>query len=340
MLIWLYLKLAGEFFNNSIPLSQMPLKPDIAVPFEPFNCEGASAFVIAARPKTNTLTYESIILRAIAPYIDLLYMANLSGSVVKKYQIIQSQYGCQYRFAKEGKSRVRKYPEMVKRFEDEFKIDFETAPLIGSLEAVTTYRKQIGKSSEELFQTMVEDKNFLVMYGQTIKRIGDYFIINYDIPAIFHKHNQHTNIYVIAAQMEDSRIPFSTLNHRIYEGLIKQPKIQIVDRYSHQKLAWYNQVRRTYHISNSHTKSMFDMTDYILGEEGQPIGFEMTPLGKLLLCRGKVTVQKLKKLKKDPLVRIKTEFEDKLVNILSASFIPEAPKSLLECCELIESVQF
>lgn len=327
-------------FNTPTPQLQMPLKPDIAVPFEAFDYENTSAFVIAARPKTNTLTYESIILRAIAPYIELLYMANLNGNVVQNCQIIQSQYSSQFKFAKEGKKRVRKYPEMVKRFEEKFKIDFETAPIIGSLEAVTTYREEIKKSSEELFQIMVEDKDFLLMYGQTIKRIGAYFIINYDIPAIFHKHNQHTNIYVIAAKLEDCTVPFSVLNHKIYEGLIQHPRIQIIDRYSHQNLAWYNQVRRTYHISNSHIKAMFDMTDYIVGQDLEPIGFNQTPLGNLILNRGKVNVQNLQALKKDPLVRVQTKSGHKLMNILVDSFNPDHPKSLVECCELIERVQF
>lgn len=318
----------------------MGSKPDIAVPFESHNCDNASAFVIAARPKTNTLTYESVILKAITSHIELLYMANLSGNVVQNSGIIESQYGVQFQFAKDGKKCVAKYPEMVEAFEKKYKINFEKAPLIGALEAVSTYRDEIGKSSEELFHTMVDDEDFLLMYGQTVKRVGRYFVLNYDIPAVFHKHNQRTNIFVIAARLKNPGLDFSTLNHAIYDGLIRNPSIQIIDRYSHKELAWYNQVRRTYHISNSHLKAMFDMTDYVLDEHRCPVSFDCTPLGRKLLSRGNVSLQNLLEVKKNPLVRIELESGDQLVNILEEAFDPDHQKSLDECCQLVERIKF
>jgi len=315
------------------------IKPDIAMPFKKGNNDGAVA-VIAVRPESNKVSFESLILRGIASYAELVYMANLSGTVVNNANIIESQYKVQNYFAQQGKSEVIKYPELVALFEDKFKVKASDAKIIGAFEAVTTYKDELHKTDTELFHTIVQKDDLLEAFGHTIKKIGDFYVVNYDMPAVFSKHNKETDIFVIAIKLNDSSVPFSDLSRGIYEEFEKDSSISIIDSESRTKMEWFNQVRRTYHISNSHIKAMFDMTDYILGYDGVSIGFSDTPLGEKLLQRQRVTEDNLKQLKENPIVKLMDCGEEKLVNIIEYARDTDKHMSLQECCELVEAVVF
>jgi len=299
-----------------------------------------SVAVIAVRPESNKVTYESVILRGIASSADLVYMANLSGDVVNGANIIESQYRIQHYFAQQGKSEVMKYPELVALFEDKFKVKASDAKIVGAFEAVTTYKDELHKTDTELFHTIVQREDLLEAFGHTIKKIDDFYVVNYDMPAVFSKHNKETDIFVIAVRLNDSSAPFSDLSRGIYEEFEKDSSISIIDSESRTKMEWFNQVRRTYHISNSHIKAMFDMTDYILGRDGVSIGFSDTPLGEKLLQRQIVTEDNLKQLKANPVVKVIERGEEKLINIIEYSRDTDRHMSLLECCELVENVVF
>lgn len=313
-------------------------KPDIAIPFQTTEIHDCSIAVIAVRPESNKVSYESVILRGVSPHAELIYMANLSGTVVRNAKIIESQYKLQYKFAKNGKSEIMKYPELQKAFHKKFNIKAEDAPIIGAFEAVTTYYDKLQKTDQELFQTIVDQKDLLEIYGHTIKKIGDFYIVDYDIPAIFSKYNNETDIFVIAVKMNDKNSPFTNLNRGIYEEFEKNQSITIIDSQSRSQMKWFNRVKRTYHISSSHIKAMFDMTNYILDSEGNHINFEQTPLGNMLLTRKIVTEDQLRQLKDNPMVTIKTGSKTKLINILTPYSVCQ--KSLEQCCDLINKIVF
>ena len=324
-------KEAGQMSRN---------KPDIAMPFNGLHSKDSSIAVIAVRPESNKVTFESVILRGITPYADLIYMANLSGNVVNNAKIIESQYAQQRYFALSGKVEIMKYPEFVTIFEEKFNIQASEAKIIGSFEAVSTYKNKIHKSDQELFNTIVKNEDMLEAYGHTIKKIDDYYIINYDMPAIFSKHNKETDIFVIAVKLHDTNTPFSELNRGIFEEFDKPSTVSIIDSESRSHMEWFNQVRRTYHISNSHIKTMFDMTDYILDRNGTSIKIGDTPLGKIILERGVVSEDQILQLRKNPMVRIKIKTKTELVNIIEKGKSSKQQKTLKECCTLIESIQF
>jgi len=310
------------------------------MPFSIKQQEFAPTAVIAVRPESNKVTYESIILRGIAPYSNPVYIANLSGTVINNSNIIESQYNIQHRYARNGKKELIEHPEMIKAFEEKFKITVDKANIIGAFEAITTYKNQINKNEQELFHTIVGRDDFLECYGHTIKKIDNFYIINYDMPAVFSKHNKQTDIFVIAVKLKTESTTFADLNRSIYEGFCNNKQIAIIDSESRTEMEWFNQVRRTYHISNSHIKAMFDMTDYIINHEGAQLPFNKTPLGKILFERGKVTELHLSELKNNPMVYIKSGNTVKLINLLEEARSGDQQKNLVQCCELIESIQF
>ena len=82
---------------------------------------------------------------------------------------------------------------MASKFEEHFKIKFNNAQIIGSFDAIL----KLKLSKQELFNKFVDDKDFLKFYGQTIKKIDDYFIVNYDLPAVLNKYDFTANVFVV-----------------------------------------------------------------------------------------------------------------------------------------------
>lgn len=320
--------------------------PDIALPYDDSRIYDENIAVIAVRPETNKVTYESAILKGVSPYADLIYMANFSGTVVRTSKIIESQYASQLKFAQRGRDEVYHYPEMIPVIERKFNVAFDKMPLYGSYE----YCRQVSgacewSSAQKLFNTIVPREEFLELHGQTIKKIDDVYIINYDIPAILTKHNKNTDIFVIAIRCKDTRTELSNINHDIYTQLLHKQGLSLIDADQRQQMEWFNKVRRTYHISNSPAKAMFDMMDYILDDDGSNILFEQTPLGAALLNRNIATREELTLLKSSPIVYLKEkEGGHRLINIVNACRIKTDiglyQRSIDECCRIFDSIDW
>lgn len=289
---------------------------EILIPFDKTSVKNSSVVMIAVRPETNKIDYESIIIKSASNLSKPVYMANLNGKLLEKNNVITEHYFCQYQFASKGKSYLSQYPEMVKSFEDKFSIDFDKANIIGSFEAIRNYKDEIGLNEHELFHLLVKRKDFLEFYGQTIKHYKDFYIVNYDIPAILKNYSTDSNILVLALKMDNPNTSFSKLNYQIFNNFETPDSINIIDFSVRNKMEWYNQVRRTYHISRNHIDSMLDMKDYIYTEKGYQINFEDTPLGQKLLERNIYTKQNiesiLSKYKLNPLQYIKNGNSSKL----------------------------
>ena len=317
-------------------------KPDIAMPFCSDQLDGANVSVLAVRPETNKVDYESVILQAIMPMVDVIYMANLSGNVVKQSRLVERHCSSQMRFANNAKHELLKFPEMKIIFEKKFGEPLEGAPVIGSFEAVEKYQDQLGLSANQLFEVMVSDDDFLEWHGQTIKRVNDYYIVNYDLPAIIRKYDESANIFVIAMKLKDNGCQIADVNYEIYQNLVNQEK-SILGASKRKSLAWYNQVRRTYHISKSPIEAMFDFTEYVFDKEGKQLDFDNTPLGRMLMQRGIMSSDKLKKLRKNPLVSNGDEHK-RLVNIVEEGKVKDnvakklISRTLNECCDVISQI--
>lgn len=119
-----------------------PIKPDVLIPYgiDKQELSDASVAVIGVRPETNKVSYEAAIIKAAAPFADVVYMANISGRVINEKGIVACHYSSQLQFAINGKEELEKYPELVEAFEKKFHRNFSDAPIIGSYDALLEYR--------------------------------------------------------------------------------------------------------------------------------------------------------------------------------------------------------
>ncbi|HLP59956.1 MAG TPA: hypothetical protein VK186_14035 [Candidatus Deferrimicrobium sp.] len=322
--------------------------PDILIPYtiDRKTLSNSSQLIIYVRPETNKIDYEAQIIRAAAHQADVIYLANLNGALINNKAIIASHYSIQLQFAVEGKRKLEKYPEMVKRFEEKFKVNFHDAPIIGSHEAI---KLKLKKDADELFETIVPEPDFLELYGQTIKRIAGYYVLNYDIPAIMSRYHEWTAMFVIAFLLKDNNYPFSEIDRAIYENMRQSKTTNLLDSESRKGLPWYQLVRRAYHISRSQIEAMFDLTDYVFKNETDRIGFADTPLGRKILEQGVMGEEELEtrltQLKGNPLVYLNQPGGRlKLVNIISEGRIKKnsifIENDLNECSRVIQEINW
>jgi hypothetical protein len=329
------------------------IKPDILIPYNA-DADGEALLnsaiaVISVRPETNKVIYEAAIIHAISPYASVVYLASLSGNLINDRAIIAAHYSSQLQFAIEGKSEMGKYPEMIKTFEEKFHVRFDDAKIIGAFEAVLEYK--VASDFEELFTTIVPDTDFIEFYGQTIKKIAGFYVLNYDIPAIITRHHDDTAMFIIAIRLKDNTRSFSDLHHLIYERMSQNRNTGLIGPQVQQELpmAWYNRVRRTYHMSRSHIEAMFDLTDYVFKNNRERIHFAATPLGQKLLQRNIIPAteleERLSQLKENPLVYLKqTNGSLKLVDIIlegkSKHDSTFTENSLDECSQLFAQIDW
>ncbi len=321
---------------------------DVLMPYDSETAVQSPVVLIAVRPETNKINYESVIIKAVKEYGNPVYMANLNGVLLKHKAVMIGHYTCQFQFAAEAKYGMRAFPEMISMFEKKFKTDFNSAKIIGSLEAVRNYKDELNLSPEDMFSLMVAQDDFLEMFGQTIKKYKDYYIVNYDIPAILQRYSNNTNILVIAISLKDPAMPFYRVNRAIYENFCANGVIKIIDLEKRSGMHWYNQVRRTYHISHNHIEAMFDLKDYVFDENKNNYQFKDTPLGRKLsdssVFEQSEFEEKIMHVKNNPLLYVGADCCRRLVYVINegSEFNAETitEKNLDECCSLFKSIEF
>lgn len=169
---------------------------------------------IYLRPESNGVQVEGPLLKSIRNYpapkdsLKIIYMANIPGSFLVKHRIIEEHNSLKLRFAMHGRELFT--AAMRRAFEDYFLIPFDDADIIGSFEAL----KRLKLNHRELFHLWLPEKDFFTMHGQTVKKLDDIFIVNYDIPALLHMNNNRTDIFVIILR---SFLPYSE-NHKIMDS--------------------------------------------------------------------------------------------------------------------------
>jgi hypothetical protein len=305
------------------------VKPDILIQYIDNN-NPCPVAVIYVRPKTNMVSYEKEILLGIKPYADVVYLANLNGRLFIDNALILEHYSTQYRFAMFGKIEVEKYSEMIKSFEKYFQENFEKANIIGSFEALI----QLKKTPEELFNTIVEEKDFLKILGQTIKKIDNFYVINYDIPSILDNYRPETNIFVIVIRLKHKDISFKEIDQAIYKNIQNDKSTPIIDEEKLIKLHWNEKIRRTYHISHNYITAMFDMIDFVFDKDGKMLNPEQIPFLKKLFMNDLLNEEKFKNLKEYNIVYLNDNGEKKLINLAEEA----NNKTVDECVGLLQKI--
>ena len=317
--------------KNKFNSNKSSSKPDIIIEYNNDLNNFTPVTVIYVRPESNYLAYENAIIKGIHKHSDIIYMANISGILFIKDALILEHHSVQYHFAILGKSEIAKYPEMVKKFENHFNINFDKAEIIGAFDAIL----KLKITQEELFNTFVNNKNFLRYYGQTIKKIDNYYVVNYDIPALLKKYTPTINVFVVVAKFKKPDYSFLSLNQSISKEIMSNNKSPIIafnnDKFNNLK--WMEKVKRTYHFSNNHIMAMFDMIDFVFKSDGSHINFNETPLGHMLI-KNNIDEKKLMKIKDYPIVYINQNGNKVLVNIIDEA----NDKDLNQCIDLIKSI--
>ncbi len=172
--------------------------PTIIVPYPgPASEPGEQDIFVYLRPETNGVLAESTILKVVKAAngdqgtMKLIFLANYPGEFIVDHKIVEQYYSLKFHFAVVGKNAFT--DGMKQRFTEWFKTPFEQADIIGSFRALEVLHKE----PEELFATWVAEQEVCVINGQCIKKIGEQFIINYDIPALIHKNSKNTDIAVM-----------------------------------------------------------------------------------------------------------------------------------------------
>ena len=321
-----------ENINDSLDISTLEIMPDILIDYslDPNNLIPLA--VIYVRPESNSIPYEKAIIKGIQNYADVIYMANLNGRLFIKDALILEHHASEYRFAIYGKGEMAKYPEMIEKFEKHFYVKFDEVEIIGAYEALL----KLNINQEELFNTFVDNDHFMRLYGQTIKRINNLYVINYDIPALIEKYTPKSNVFVIVIKFKNDSYTFKKLNFSVSNEISCDVKAPIIfsENAKFNELDWIEKVKRTYHFSKNHLVAMFDMVDFVFKMDGSHFTYQETPFGNLLITYG-INIDFLKKIKEYPIVYLKDIELKKLVNILDEA----NGKSIKECLELIKNAE-
>jgi hypothetical protein len=304
------------------------IKPDIIIDYLHYENPKLPVYVIYVRPQTNLVSFENAILKGVQSYADIIYLANINGKIFINNALILDHYSCEYKFSIFAKQEIAKYPEMINKFEEYFKVKFDDAKIVGSFDAMLL----LGYDPQSLFELYVEKWDFLKFYGQTIKKIDEFYIVNYDMPAIIQNYDAKTNIFVTAISLKDENITFKELNESIISEIKNSKNIDPCEKILCDS---YERAKRTFHLSRNHIKAMFDMSDFIFRNDGKQILLDETPLGKILIEKNILSLKDLVRLKSYPIVYVNQGKHKKLINIVEEG----KNKNIDETIEFFKSIK-
>lgn len=247
--------------------------PTVIIPYKwPISEPSHQDVFVYLRPETNGVRVESLLLRTVRdnPYYDenitLAYLANVPGDFIERNRVIEEHYRDRIYFTLKGKEGFTPY--MRRRFEEFFHADFAAARIIGPFEAM----RREGWTSEQLFELHVEEEDLCVICAQTIKRVDDLYIINYDIPGILHKNHARTDVAVMIFRSNLESPGFQTLiediRDRLVEGEVLSPQTPL----SH-----------ALHYSKSPFEQILDASGYLYEPDGSHCPFDTIRYSRWLI---------------------------------------------------------
>jgi hypothetical protein len=179
--------------------------PSLLVPYPGPDPSGNSVDVyMYLRPETNGVLTESVIMRTITSRehwiksVKLVYLANYPGDFIHTRHLVEHHYRLKIAFARRGGRAFT--PGMRSDFERKFGRPFDPDRVIGAFEALSA----CSLDEDSLFGYRVSDEDMLITLGQNVKRYGDLWIVNYDIPAILHRNTFETDIAVMVFRVSMS----------------------------------------------------------------------------------------------------------------------------------------
>ncbi|MFP4113940.1 MAG: hypothetical protein ACOCZB_00315 [Spirochaetota bacterium] len=238
--------------------------PQVLVPYPgPDGSGSVQDIFVYLRPETNGVLVESTLLKVVqgcSQYrtgIQLVYLANFPGQFIIENHIVERHYAHKFFFAVHGKRAFT--GRMRSEFERYFRTSFEDAEIVGSFEALHV----LNVTPEQLFRRWVSAENLLRVDGQTIKRYGDVYVVNYDIPALMHKNNRNTDIAVMLFRCNVAYDYFVELVDEMRDALVENAV-----------LSANRPASRAFHYSKGPLEQLLDAIDYLRHPSGECVGVD------------------------------------------------------------------
>ena len=237
------------------------MTPQILVPYPgPDGSGDVHDIFVYLRPETNGVLVESALLKVVqncSQYrssIKLVYLANFPGQFIVDNHIVERHYSHKFYFAVHGKRVFTRH--MIDAFEDHFGVAFDDARVIGSFEAL----RELGESPDQLFSQWVPAHDLLHVNGQSVKRFGDVYVVNYDIPALLHKNTRSTDIAVMLFRC--------TVDYDYFQELVDQMRLSLIEN---KTLPERLPASRAFHYSKGPFEQLLDATDYLRQPDGDTL---------------------------------------------------------------------
>jgi len=228
------------------------------------------------RPETNGVLTESVIMKSIVAEprwreaVKLVYLANYPGDFVHTRGIIEHHYRLKILFARRGGLAFT--VGMRRAFQNRYACEFDEKRVLGAFEALDRF----GLDEKQLFEYRVDEQDMLITLGQNIKRYRDYWIVNYDIPAILHRNTFETDIAVMVFRVKLEWSDFLDLMNTMSIHLAEVGILGADGALSH-----------VFHYSKSPWEQLLDGIDYLWGVDVTDEGAEENiSFGAYMLNRG------------------------------------------------------
>lgn len=283
-------------------------EPKVLIPYPGPDASGnVQDIFVYLRPETNGVLVESTLLkvvkecRAAGVEISLIYLANIPGEFILGHHIVERHYAQKFYFAVHGKNAFT--PAMKARVESFFDVVWNETNIVGAFEALNL----LHKTPEELHSTWVPAGDLLVVDGQSVKRIGDLLVVNYDIPALLAKNNNTTDVAVMLFRCNKGA-DFDDVVSRMHDALVDQ-----------EVIGPDVPTGRAFHYSKGPFEQVLDAVDYLYQSGPQPVPLEQLSFVRFAADHGH-SLDELMSVVKNPICLIEDESgEMKEENIFTLS---------------------
>lgn len=266
-------------------------KPTIVLPYMESNlAPNEKDLFIYLRPETNGIAVEAILFGVIHNSelyrngSNLVYLANLPGDFLTENEVIERHYSLKCKMAREGRACFT--DAMISGFEKWYKVKWDDVKVISAYNALD----QLGITSRELFELWVKDQDFYYIHGQSIKKIGDMYVINYDIPELLKKNRVDTDLAVMVLR--------TSLSNRDLTSLITDMEEALKDGGA---IDPNTPPRRCFHYTKSPLEEILDGLGYLYNEKGEPKDLSSISFASYLMKKG-LNEERIRYLVENPIV--------------------------------------
>lgn len=294
-------------------------RPSVLVPYAgPCGERGYQDIFVCLRPETNGVLVESILLKAMRAdpefrdRVSLAYLANLPGDFMALNRVVEEHYAVKRFFAERGGAAFT--PWMRRAFEERFGLAFPEARVTGAFAAMSL----LGLDEDGLFHLWVPDDCFCVIHGQSIKRYGELYIVNYDIPSLLRKNGPGTDVAAMVFRTD--------LGYDGFERVVRSMEGALVEAGIIREDVPPSYV---FHYSKGPLEQILDATGYLYGRDAAHLPLEDISFAAYLEERG-LGPGDIRAYLRHPIVRAASGGEAYLFDLTRHDSYEAAYRKLLE----------